>query len=329
MMDLKRLNEVGLMNGPSLVECSKESSDAELSLAEKVVSFAVVGLGSAGHSRLEAILSDEAERCGFELAGVVSRRGHADYEAIDQFTLDEVERKEDCDAVVICTESTLHMEMVRRFLSAGKHVIVEYPLALSLADAEILFSLAEEKGVTLYVSQIELLSQQYNEFKKEISSLGKLQIGMLYMGRSLGDTDTMGFISFQGISRLSWLVDMFGTLSVSSAQIEYDADDGSHVRLIVQLTTSTGSQITWIEEQGDNVTPRKQVVFKMEHGNVLRLPEWRYEDWWLRDLKLFRRRISGDVTSGVAAEAARHKRHVLDTLRIAEEIQTCCSSVDV
>ena len=78
MMDLKRLNEVGLMNGPSLVECSKESSDAELSLAEKVVSFAVVGLGSAGHSRLEAILSDEAERCGFELAGNDDDRNNDD-----------------------------------------------------------------------------------------------------------------------------------------------------------------------------------------------------------------------------------------------------------
>ena len=69
MMDLKRLNDVGLMNGPSLVESSKESSDAEPLLVEKIVSFAVIGLGSAGHSRLEAILSDEAERCGFELAG--------------------------------------------------------------------------------------------------------------------------------------------------------------------------------------------------------------------------------------------------------------------
>lgn len=314
-------DDVRFTNGSLVAELTKDSGS---SLAQKLF-FTVVGLGSAGHSRLEAILSDEAEMAGFELIGVVSRRGHADYESIDQFTLEEVERNTLSNAVAICSESSLHAELTRRFLRAGKHVLIEYPLALSLSDAEELFSIAEEKGVSLYVSQIELLSAQYSELKEEIASLGTLQIGMLYMGRSLGDSETMGFISFQGISRLSWLVDLFGPLTVASAQIEYDADDGSHARLIVQLLTSTGSQIDWIEEQGDNVTPRKQVVFKMEQGNVLRLPEWRYEDWWLRDLKLFQRRISGND----AIEARRHKTHVLETLKIAEEIQICCSSVDV
>ena len=43
-------------------------------------------------------------------------------------------------------ESSLHAELTRRFLRAGKHVLIEYPLALSLSDAEELFSIAEEKG---------------------------------------------------------------------------------------------------------------------------------------------------------------------------------------
>ena len=82
----------------------------------------------------------------------------------------------------------------------------------------------------------------------------------------------------------------------------------------------------------------------MENGNVLRLPEWRYEDWWLRDLKIFRRRVAAGVTShdtnngsndsdngmedGIP-DAEQHQRHVLETLRIAEEVEMCCSSIDV
>ena len=96
-------------------------------------------------------------------------------------------------------------------------------------------------------------------------------------------------------------------------------------------------------------SPRRlsQAVFKMERGNVLRLPEWRYEDWWLRDLKLFQDRVaktsSNDLSRGISignsngntnkldgiVDAELHKNHVLEILRIAEEVEICCSSVDV
>ena len=107
------------------------------------------------------------------------------------------------------------------------------------------------------------------------------------------------------------------------------------------------------------------MVFKLEHGNILRLPDWRYEDWWLRDLKLFQRRVAKstlnndvngnstndssiistnnlgsfssnlssngglDDTLDVLSDADRHKARVLETLRIAEEVELCCTSVEV
>ena len=39
----------------------------------------------------------------FVYSGVVSRRGHADYESIDQLTLEEVEKNKMTNAVVIST----------------------------------------------------------------------------------------------------------------------------------------------------------------------------------------------------------------------------------
>ena len=36
--------------------------------------------------------------------------------------------------------------MGRRFLNAGKNVLIEYPLALSYAEAQELFQIAEQKG---------------------------------------------------------------------------------------------------------------------------------------------------------------------------------------
>ena len=52
-------------------------------------------------------------------------------------------------------------------LSLGKTTIVEKPCALTRADAEAMFALAEEKGVNLYVAQVL-------QFTREVEVLRKL-----------------------------------------------------------------------------------------------------------------------------------------------------------
>lgn len=54
------------------------------------------------------------------------------------------------DAVVVATPHVFHFEQARAALEAGKHVLVETPLALSLPEAEELARLADERGVVLH-----------------------------------------------------------------------------------------------------------------------------------------------------------------------------------
>jgi predicted dehydrogenase len=54
-------------------------------------------------------------------------------------------------AVVVCTGATTHYDIARRCLEAGKHVLVEKPVATTVDDAEALVSLAAFQGVTLMV----------------------------------------------------------------------------------------------------------------------------------------------------------------------------------
>ena len=51
------------------------------------------------------------------------------------------------DAVDICTPNHLHAEMALAALEAGKHVLVESPMALTAADADAMLKLAARKGV--------------------------------------------------------------------------------------------------------------------------------------------------------------------------------------
>jgi predicted dehydrogenase len=50
------------------------------------------------------------------------------------------------DAVVVATPDLTHFNISRQALSAGKHVFVEKPMAMSLAEAESLVDLAKKKG---------------------------------------------------------------------------------------------------------------------------------------------------------------------------------------
>ncbi|MDR0424176.1 MAG: Gfo/Idh/MocA family oxidoreductase, partial [Clostridiales Family XIII bacterium] len=63
----------------------------------------------------------------------------------------EMLRQTELDAVAICTESGSHAEIAVDCLERGLHVLVEKPLALSMADADRMIGLAARKGLRLGV----------------------------------------------------------------------------------------------------------------------------------------------------------------------------------
>lgn len=58
----------------------------------------------------------------------------------------------DVDAICICTPSGMHAEQGIAAARAGKHVLVEKPMALSLHDADALIEACQDSGVTLGVA---------------------------------------------------------------------------------------------------------------------------------------------------------------------------------
>ncbi len=55
--------------------------------------------------------------------------------------------RDDVDVVIVCTPNHLHHRQVLAALAAGKHVIVEKPLALSLEEGEEIVAAARETGL--------------------------------------------------------------------------------------------------------------------------------------------------------------------------------------
>lgn len=60
------------------------------------------------------------------------------------------------DAVIIASPAASHAQLALQCIEAGKHVFVEKPLALSVADAERVVRAADEAGLTLFVGHVLL-----------------------------------------------------------------------------------------------------------------------------------------------------------------------------
>lgn len=84
------------------------------------------------------------------------------------YSLDEALGRADIDAVVITTPNERHATEARAALSAGKHVLCEIPLALSLAEAEGLTHLAAEVDRRLMVCHTERFEGGKIELRRRI-----------------------------------------------------------------------------------------------------------------------------------------------------------------
>ena len=85
---------------------------------------------------------------------------------------------EDCDLLDVCLPTFLHREAVGKAARAGKHVLCEKPLALSLEDGTAMIHACEAAGVRLYVAQVLRFFPQYRQAAQlaRAGQLGTLQV---------------------------------------------------------------------------------------------------------------------------------------------------------
>jgi predicted dehydrogenase len=78
------------------------------------------------------------------------------------------------DAVVVTTPNDSHASIVCDAAKAGKHVLVEKPMALDTRSAEAMVRAAEAAGVTLMVAQSRRFSDAGREMVKRLPEIGDI-----------------------------------------------------------------------------------------------------------------------------------------------------------
>jgi len=144
------------------------------------IKVGVIGTGFIGPAHIEALrrlgnvevvalaeCSDEAAKSKAETLGI--GRSYGDYRRL--LKDDEIQ------SVHICSPNYLHYAMAKATLEAGKHVICEKPLAISVPEAKELVELADKKGL---VNAVNFNIRYYPLMRQLRLMVGKGDIGEVF-----------------------------------------------------------------------------------------------------------------------------------------------------
>ncbi|SMC89907.1 Gfo/Idh/MocA family protein [Sporomusa malonica] len=215
------------------------------------IKFAIAGTGSIVPIHAQAISSihDASLVAIFgkdiakaqELAVKFNCDGYNDYQ--------EMLKRTDIDAVSICTPSGLHAELGIEAALAGKHVVIEKPIDITLEKADALINTCQKQGVKLGV----IFQRRYSDGVSVLKSLldqgklGKLIFGGCYIKlyrspeyydsgawRGTWAIDGGGVLMNQGIH----YIDMLQFLAGPVAEVTGHCGTFGHTGLEVEDTAS-------------------------------------------------------------------------------------------
>ncbi|RUV42681.1 MAG: inositol 2-dehydrogenase [Mesorhizobium sp.] len=114
--------------------------------------FALLGAGRIGKVHARAVASnpqaklvavaDAFEKAATELASAYGA---------EVCSIDAIEQAKDIDAVIICTPTDTHADLIERFARAGKAIFCEKPIDLDVKRVEQCLAVVDKAGATLMV----------------------------------------------------------------------------------------------------------------------------------------------------------------------------------
>jgi predicted dehydrogenase len=129
---------------------------------------------------LAAVMSSDERKLAGDLTSIEGNLGNSgellDFENVKKHrTVEAALADPDVDAIDICLPTDLHSSVAMAALRAGKHVLVEKPIALNYADAEILVREAATSGKILMAGQVLRFAPAYSLLKTLLQTAGPLR----------------------------------------------------------------------------------------------------------------------------------------------------------
>lgn len=260
-----------------------------------VVRFGVIGCGRIAPRHADSLLQIEGARIVATADVKASRAANIASNVTREYErrgLDPVEPYEDyrrildrsdVDVVNICTPSGMHAAMTIAALEAGKHVVVEKPIALTLEDADAMIATAQRTRRRLCV----VLQNRYNPPMRDLrrlvdeNRLGKLLLGNAtvrwYRPQGYYEDEWHGTLAMDGgalmnqsihhIDALQWLIGDVDSVFAYTGTLAHKMEAEDVGTAVLRFKSGAvgvveGSTVTWPENLEASVA-----IFG-EHGSV-------------------------------------------------------------
>ncbi len=151
------------------------------------IGLAVVGVGTMGKRHAQNL---RRALPGAKLVAIVdtdrrrARQMGAELEIEGIYTeIEGVLARKDVDAVVIASPAKFHPEGIRKAAAAGKHVLCEKPIAITMAEADAALAAVAKTGVRLQIGHMRRYDPAYVDARRRIEAG---EIGEPVLFKSLG-----------------------------------------------------------------------------------------------------------------------------------------------
>jgi UDP-N-acetyl-2-amino-2-deoxyglucuronate dehydrogenase len=150
---------------------------------DKEFRVALVGCGRISKNHFDAIAKVDGLRLSAVSDSVADRaRDAGEAQGVAWFaSYDEMLKKAECDVVAIATPSGLHAAQGVAAAMAGKHVITEKPMAISLDQADALVDATDRAGVRLFVVKQNRLNPAIQLLKRAVD---KQRFGRIFLANT-------------------------------------------------------------------------------------------------------------------------------------------------
>lgn len=185
---------------------------------------------------------------------------------------DEMLAQPDLDAVAVATPLRQHYHLAKAALLAGKHVLVEKPLASSVAECEELIELARERELTLMVGHTFVYSAPIQMIHKIIASgdIGEIRYinsQRLNLGLFQKDINVVWDLAPHDLSIILFLLGRMPTAvnCQGNAHVTAGIEDVSNLSLTFGGNQFATIQSSWLEprkvRQMTIVGTRRMIVY--------------------------------------------------------------------
>ena len=289
---------------------------------------AIIGLGRWGQNLVDSTLSDPKNKLCFTHAMTRTPNKVIDYcdrnklILIDSFA--DIIREKSIQAVVLATPHSQHSDQVIAAAKAGKHVFVEKPFTLSLADGLAAVEACKAAKVNLAVGFNRRFLPAYNELKALLND-GRLGTPLHIEGNfsgSFGNNYTKdmwrgsvtenpaGGMGAMGIHILDLMIDLLGkvkTVTTNSSRrvVNTPVHDTTTTQIefnsgaTANLTTMTATSSTWklhlFGSLGSAYLPNQHKLEFTKIDNITETTEFEFIDTLALELNSFAETILGET----------------------------------